>query len=189
MCLGTPHSHIPSTCTTKAWEEFTRWTVSSHVLQSAVRGKNCYWPLCPGSQHDQSWCTAKLKRTLFSTWVPERSDYTFSRWINHNQLQGRRLVEENLPFNSMPNGVQRDCNGHQKEPWTQRRCKVCKKTARYKRRKCGVRIHPDKGLHVVKRFTDKTNLCWKASWEAAQTCISTRSTCTQKLFTCFYPKC
>ena len=54
MCLGTPHSHIPSTCTTKAWEEFTRWTVSSHVLQSAVRGKNCYWPLCPGSQHDQS---------------------------------------------------------------------------------------------------------------------------------------
>ena len=54
MCLGTPHSHIPSTCTTKAWEEFTRWTVSSHVLQSAVRGKNCYWPLCPGSQHDHN---------------------------------------------------------------------------------------------------------------------------------------
>ena len=40
MCLGTPHSHIPSTCTTKAWEEFARWTVSSHVLQSAVRGKS-----------------------------------------------------------------------------------------------------------------------------------------------------
>ena len=130
---------------------FTRLTVGGPrqklLLATLSRLSTQPWSL-PGAL--RNW-----REPSFPPEFQERSDYTFSRWINHNQLQGRRLVEENLPFNSMPNGVRRDCNGHQKEPWTQRRCKVCKKTARYKCRKCGVRIHPDKELHVVKRFTDK----------------------------------
>ena len=47
-----------------------------------------------------SWCmrTAKVKGTPLPPDLQERSDFAFSRWTAHNQLKGRRLVEENLPF-------------------------------------------------------------------------------------------
>ena len=103
MCLGTPRSHIPSTSTTKAWVELTRWTVSSHVspVQLAVLGKNWYWPLFVQAsvQHNHSHFLVhcEIEENPLSYLIFRREVIMlFSRWIDHNQLQGRRLVEENL---------------------------------------------------------------------------------------------
>ena len=59
----------------------------------------------------------------------------------------------------MTNGVRRDCFGHQFKqaaiPLKKEMQSVHIENVQYRCRKCGVRIHPDKNLHVGKRFTDK----------------------------------
>ena len=47
--------------------------------------------LLPGACALQNWREPSVPPDL-----RERSDYAFSRWTDHNQLKGRRLVEENL---------------------------------------------------------------------------------------------
>ena len=113
----TATSH-PVTCTTKVWVVLTRWTASSHVIQStAVHGKNLYWPLrlCPGPQHDHSHflVTAKLTRTLCPTWSSRKKRLCFLK-IDRPHVQPIVWAQVGAGKSAiMTNGVKRDCNGHQ----------------------------------------------------------------------------
>ena len=108
MCLGTPHSHILSTCTTNVWVELTRpdglplhayfysqrSTAKKYVLATQALSRPSIRPY----SHFLVHCKIEENPLSHLISVQERSDYAFSRWLDHNQLQGRRLVEQNLPL-------------------------------------------------------------------------------------------
>ena len=111
-----------------------------------IRGKKWYWPLFINA----------LNITIVAAWrahcaIEETplSHLNFRREVTICLLklghpQPRTQVGGGISA-VLPDGVRRDGVGHEKEACTQGRCKVCKKNARYRCRKCGVRLHYDKG--------------------------------------------
>ena len=131
-CAWTGHT-APSTSTTNLGmggvDQMDSLTAFSNVMITAsVRGKNWYWPLFvrQGPQHDHSHFLAhceteenRLSHLIFRREVI-LCFLKMDRPIARAQVGGGKS-------GMMPNGVQRDCNSHQKEP-----CRVCKKDTRHR---------------------------------------------------------
>ena len=107
MCLGTPHSHIPSRdlynkgiggvdqmdCL------FTRTCTVGGPRQKFVGHRPLR--LCPGPQHDHSHflVPCEIEENPLSHLIFRREVIMLSQdGSTHNQLHGHRLVEENLPL-------------------------------------------------------------------------------------------
>ena len=122
------------------------------TYRPSIRGKKWYWPLF----------TNYLNLTVVAAWRM----YCLINDVEICHLEFRRriticlLKQETAPrarviggaAPSLPVDIRYDGQGHEKESTSQGRCVLCKKNARYRCRKCGVRLHYDKGSTCAQRY-------------------------------------
>lgn len=122
------------------------------TYRPTIKGKKWYWPLF----------TNYLNITVVAAWRlfclindVDVCHLEFRRTITICLLKQEttprsRVIGGGVP--SLPRDVRYDGRGHDKESVSQGRCVVCKKNARYRCKKCQVRLHYDKGSICAHRY-------------------------------------
>ena len=111
-----------------------------------IRGKKWYWPLFVNLVNISLVAAWRLHCCLHDqpmSHLDHRRQVTLC--LLKIDCPEPRAQIEGEKARTLPDDVRFDGQGHEKQPCSQGRCKVCQKNARYVCRKCKVRLHYNKG--------------------------------------------